>query len=56
LAIVYRRKGKPEIVKTMLTKLNQLNDEERQEEGHRKRLRGVEETSSQPELPQETKQ
>jgi tetratricopeptide (TPR) repeat protein len=56
LAIVYRRKGKPEIVKTMLTKLNQLNDEERQEEGHRKRLRGVEETSSQPESPQETKQ
>jgi tetratricopeptide (TPR) repeat protein len=45
LAIVYRRKGKPEVAKTMLAKLNELNDQARQEEGHRKRLQAVEATS-----------
>ena len=44
LAIVYRRKGKPEVAKTMLAKLNELNDQARQEEGHRKRLQAVEGT------------
>ncbi len=56
LAIVYRRKGKPEAAKEMLTKLNQLNDQDRQEEGHRKRLRSAEEASSPPESAQDTKQ
>ena len=50
LAIVYRRKGKPEIARAMLTTLNELNDQERQQEGHRKRLQAVEASSS----PQES--
>ena len=51
LAIVYRRKGKPEVAKTMLAKLNELNDQARQEEGHRKRLQAVEGTSSPESAP-----
>ncbi len=56
LAVVYRRMGKPEMSKTMLSKLNELNDQERQQEGRRKRLHTVEETSSPPESAQDAKQ
>jgi tetratricopeptide (TPR) repeat protein len=55
LAIVYRRKGKPEAAKTMLAKLNELNDQERQEEGHRKRLQAVEGSTSPQESAQDAK-
>jgi len=41
LAVAYRRKGKPEMATTMLTALNKLNEEERIEAGHRKRLHMV---------------
>jgi tetratricopeptide (TPR) repeat protein len=53
LAIVYRRKGKAEMAKAMLTTLNQLNDQERQQEGHRKRLQAVEGTTSPPDSAQD---
>jgi tetratricopeptide (TPR) repeat protein len=55
LAIVYRRKGKAETARTMLTTLNQLNDQERQQEGHRKRLLAVEGTISPPESATDAK-
>jgi Flp pilus assembly protein TadD len=43
LAVVYRRRGNPERAAAMLAALNALNDAERKEEGHRKRLRVTEE-------------
>jgi len=55
LAIVYRRKGKAEMAKAMLTTLNQLNDQERQQEGHRKRLQAVEATTSPPDSAQDAR-
>ena len=55
LAVVYRRKGKPEMARTMLATLNQLNDQERQQEGHRKRLQAVEGTTSPQESAQDAK-
>ena len=44
LAIAYRRQGKPELASSMLATLNKLNDEDRNEAGHRKRLHIVEAT------------
>jgi Flp pilus assembly protein TadD len=40
LAVVYRRSGKPELASAMLSTLNKLNEEDRQED-HRQRLRIV---------------
>jgi Flp pilus assembly protein TadD len=45
LAIAYRRKGRPELVRAMLATLNKLNEEERQGSG-RQRLQLVEDKSS----------
>ena len=42
LAVVYRRTGKPELAGTMLTMLNKLNEEDRQQD-QKQRLRIVEE-------------
>jgi Flp pilus assembly protein TadD len=41
LAVVYRRRGNPELAGTMLKALNELNEEDRRED-HRQRLRVVE--------------
>lgn len=41
LAVVYRRTGKPDLAGAMLSTLNKLNEEDRQED-HRQRLRVVE--------------
>ncbi len=46
LAIAYWKKGKPEMVSVMLAALNKLNDQERAEEAHRKRLEAVGDASS----------
>jgi tetratricopeptide (TPR) repeat protein len=44
LAVVYRRTGKPELAGTMLTTLNKLNEEDRQQD-QKQRLRIVEESA-----------
>jgi tetratricopeptide (TPR) repeat protein len=47
LAVVYRKTGKPDMAATMLTTLNKLNEEDRQQD-QRERLRVVDASTAQP--------
>jgi tetratricopeptide (TPR) repeat protein len=51
LAVAYRRKGRPQLASTMLAALNRINEDERREEGHRKRLRVVTASSGGEQAP-----
>lgn len=47
LAVAYRRSGEAEKAAAMLAELNRINEEERNEAGHQKRLRSLQEDTAQ---------